>query len=162
MWMSPGCQYVFLAWVQTRDSTHSTEWTWLSRSDIALWNSGSLGWKNDYPVSTRRSWPWAGQSCLLRSALSLIWVFENPGFSLHVEKKPPPVCLYRCFMQLYRLKTSVVGSEKQEVPTCVLLFTHGDNVMWFQAKKCVFVSFQDAWWVRVSITTQYNNIYDII
>ncbi len=28
-------------------------------------------------------------------------------------------------------------------------------------KKSLIVSFHDAWWVRISITTQYNNIYVI-
>ncbi len=39
--------------------------------------------------------------------------------------------------------------------------THSDNVMWFQSKN-VSVSHHDALWVRISITTQYNNIYEII
>ncbi len=38
--------------------------------------------------------------------------------------------------------------------------TRADNVMQFKAD--VFVSFNNAWWVRISITTQNNNIYVII
>ncbi len=34
--------------------------------------------------------------------------------------------------------------------------------MLFQAKKRLIVSFYEAWRVRISITTQYNNIYVII
>ncbi len=55
---------------------------------------------------------------------------------------------------------SVHGSEKQEVGRCCRVSTHAHNVMPFQAK--MFVSFPDEWWVRISITIQYNNIYVII
>ncbi len=37
-----------------------------------------------------------------------------------------------------------------------------DNVMLFHANKRLFVSFHDAWWVRISITAQYTSIYVVI
>ncbi len=42
------------------------------------------------------------------------------------------------------------------------LMSLDDNVMLFQVKKHLGVSIHDAWWFRISITTQYGNIYVII
>ncbi len=41
-----------------------------------------------------------------------------------------------------------LGSEREEVPLQVPLSTHSDNVMWW---KRSFVSFHDAWWIKISM-----------
>ncbi len=44
----------------------------------------------------------------------------------------------------------------------LLLHLLGDNVTLFQATKHLIVSFHDALLVRISVTSQYNNIYEVI
>ena len=39
-------------------------------------------------------------------------------------------------------------------------FTDGDYVI--KCEKCNFITFQDVWWVRISITTYYNSIHLLI
>ncbi len=46
------------------------------------------------------------------------------SFSLYVEKKPPPVCLCQCFMQL-----CILGSKKQDALLKVPLSPHSDHEM---------------------------------
>ncbi len=57
-----------VARAQTRDSAHSTQWSWLSWSGVVLWNCGSSSWTDDYPYEQQGEEPQAGLSCLSKNS----------------------------------------------------------------------------------------------
>ncbi len=68
-----------LAWDQTRDSNHSTGWTWFSWSGIALWSGDISGWKGDYRMVAGVGEPRTGPSCLSRNIWHLNWQIHVTG-----------------------------------------------------------------------------------
>ncbi len=73
------------------------------------------------------------------------------------KRKEAAIFLFVLHAALPLGDASVLGSEKQEIgPAVPCLLT---VIMSCDFKRKTLASFHVEWWVRISITTQYNNIY---